>query len=517
MNQYDNFPTYVDNVWLYLRKSREDREAEERARREGKNETETLSRHRHALLELAHKYHHNITQILEEVISGEFISERPEIQRLLEAVDNGEVDAVWVMDIDRLGRGDMADQGAILRTFKDSCTLIMTPDKVYDLNNEMDEEWTEFKTFFARRELKMINKRLQRGRIASVKEGKYIGTRPPFGYDVNHELVLEPNQDADTMRMIFELYVNKGLGCGRIANYLNSIGIKSPMGKIWRSESVIALIRNPVYAGYICWRKLKQDKRKHSFRKRPESEWIKATGKHEALIDEVTYQRSVEIRSRRNHAPIPRNLKASSPLTSVIQCGKCGEKMVKRPYMKQQPHIICKNPTCPQRSTRLDIVESRVIKELQEWLSDYKLNMNEIASAIAPSHGPLTQYEKILTDINNQIKQLDVQRDNLHNLLERGIYDDATYIDRNKRLMTELNSLHTKQQTIEKELQKLLDAHDAKYNIIPLMTNVLDAYHATDDVAEKNKLLKSILEKAVYNKEKWQRGDQFELTLYPLI
>lgn len=76
------FPSDLDNVWIYLRKSREDREAEERARKEGRHEIETLSRHRRTLLELAQIHSHAITHILEEVVSGEFISERPEMIRL---------------------------------------------------------------------------------------------------------------------------------------------------------------------------------------------------------------------------------------------------------------------------------------------------------------------------------------------------------------------------------------------------------------------------------------------------
>ena len=53
------------------------------------------------------------------------------------------------MEIDRLGRGDMEDQGLILKTFKNANTLIVTPRKIYDLNDEFDEEYTEFEAFMA--------------------------------------------------------------------------------------------------------------------------------------------------------------------------------------------------------------------------------------------------------------------------------------------------------------------------------------------------------------------------------
>lgn len=70
-------------------------------------------------------------------------------------VEAGEYDAVLVMDIDRLGRGDMQEQGLILNAFRASDTKIITPSKTYDLNDESDELMTEIQTLFARQELNL--------------------------------------------------------------------------------------------------------------------------------------------------------------------------------------------------------------------------------------------------------------------------------------------------------------------------------------------------------------------------
>jgi site-specific DNA recombinase len=512
-----DFPDGIDNVWLYLRKSREDREAEERAKREGRDEIETLSRHRRALLTLAHTHHHNVVKVLEEVVSGEYISERPEMQRLLESVEEGLVQAVWVMDLDRLGRGDMADQGAILRAFKDSHTLILTPDKVYDLQDEMDEEWTEFKTFFARRELKMITKRMQRGRVASVQEGKYIGTTPPFGYDVTRELILTPNQDADTVRLIFDLYVNKHMGGNRIADYLNQMGIKSPQGKPWYGDMVLPILRNEVYAGYIVWRKMHQDKRKHKYRKREASEQVRAKGKHEPLVDEQTFELSVQIRARRSNSAAPKRYKVSSPLSGLVICGKCGKRMVRRPYSKQAPHLICPYPGCDNKSTRLSIVEDMVLNALEQWLRDYELTMEEVAAALAPQKAALANHERVLRTLDEEIHQVELQRDNLHDLLERGVYDTNTYLERNQKLHAKLAELQERRSAVEAERTRSERVQQARLDVIPRVRSVLHAYRASDSPEAKNNLLKTVLEKVVYVKERHQQGDDFELTLHPLV
>lgn len=137
------------NVCIYLRKSRADREAE--ARGEG----ETLARHERILLDLAKKRGYNVGAIYREVVSGETISARPVMQQLLQEVEAGKWDGVLVVEVERLARGDTIDQGVVSRAFQFSNTLIITPMKTYDPNNEFDEEYFEFGLFMSRREFKL--------------------------------------------------------------------------------------------------------------------------------------------------------------------------------------------------------------------------------------------------------------------------------------------------------------------------------------------------------------------------
>ena len=161
---------------MYLRKSRADKDYEN-------SSTEAiLNRHEKALLELAQNNNYKISQIFREVVSGETLSQRPEMQKLLAQVENNMYDGVLVMEVERLARGNSVDQGIIAQAFKYSNTLIITPTKVYDPQNEFDEEYFEFGLFMSRREYKTINRRLNAGRLASCKEGKFVGSITPYGY-----------------------------------------------------------------------------------------------------------------------------------------------------------------------------------------------------------------------------------------------------------------------------------------------------------------------------------------------
>ena len=230
-------------IALYLRKSRADEEME----RQGQGET--LSKHRKALLKFAKEREFNIIEIKEEIVSGESLFHRPKMLELLKEVESKLYEGVLVMDMQRLGRGDMQDQGLILKTFKDSGTKIITPQKTYDLSDDFDEEYSEFEAFMSRKELKMINRRMQGGRVRSVEDGNYIGTNPPIGYDIDfigRARTLKANAQAEIVRMIFDMYVG-GNGAGMVAESLNNLGYKTANGNEFTRSSVCFIIKNLVY------------------------------------------------------------------------------------------------------------------------------------------------------------------------------------------------------------------------------------------------------------------------------
>lgn len=161
---------------IYLRKSRADIELEKYSK------TDTLNRHRVILLNLAKAMgiDKEKIDIYEEVVSGETIKEREKMQELLDNVEMKKYKAVFVVEVSRLSRGDKIDQGEITKILKYTNTLVVTPDKTYDLSNEKDEELFEDELTNSSKELKVTKKRLNRGRNSSVLEGKYVASVPPY-------------------------------------------------------------------------------------------------------------------------------------------------------------------------------------------------------------------------------------------------------------------------------------------------------------------------------------------------
>lgn len=87
-----------ESYCAYLRKSRKDLEAESHG------QGETLARHEQILKELANDMGIKIEKYYKEIVSGETISSRPVIQKLLQDVENGMWNGVLVVEVERLAR-----------------------------------------------------------------------------------------------------------------------------------------------------------------------------------------------------------------------------------------------------------------------------------------------------------------------------------------------------------------------------------------------------------------------------
>lgn len=505
------------NIAIYLRKSRADLEAEKNG------EFETLDRHKSTLIKIAREKNLNIVEIKEELVSGESVVNRPKMKDLLNEVEKGFYDAVLVMDIDRLGRGNMQDQGLILDTFKESNTKIITPRKIYDLNNEFDEEYSEFEAFMARKELKLITRRMQRGRIKSIEEGKFIATNPPYGYKVeyknkNRYLVIDEDK-AKIVKIIYKMY-SEGNGANKIATYLNSFGYKTTTNRSFYDKLIRDIIKNKVYCGYVTWNTTKRKGTKSATNKK--DKWIVTKGIHEPIISEELWNKCNNIRSNRSISPSPNNI-ITNPLAGVVKCSLCGYTLVAKTSTTKQKdgsntytkYMVCTN--CLNRATKLDILESSILDILKEWLVEYTVDITSKDMTNKNDSNGVHNFKKMLFNLEKELLEFDLQNDNLHDLLERGIYDIDTYLDRSKKISDKIDSVNNSIKKIKRQINEEIKKENAKKNIIPQLEYLLENYFESD-AAEKNRLLKSVVDRVIYTKKHNKRDEyDYNIVLYPKL
>lgn len=490
-------------VYMYLRKSRADEE-----------EGITLDKHRELLLKFAAENKLTIMRIYEEIVSGESIIHRPEMIKLLKELELNPVDGVLCIDVDRLGRGNMQDQGLILETFKNTKTKIITLRKIYDLENEFDEEYSEFEAFMARKELKMINRRLQRGRVLSVQKGNYISTNPPYGYDIeytnNKRSLVINNEQANAVKLIFDLYINKGMGSTKIARYLNEHGIKPQRAEKWEASAVRFVLKNMVYIGKITWKKKNIKKSNIPGRKKvksnPPDEWIISDGNHEPIINEETFKKAQNIMNNKHHIPCSLVSKPRNPLAGLVYCSYCNRKMQVRPYRKMDDQLMCTNRGC-NKSSKVSIIEKRILQMLKDEIDKNKLN---VLPEDIPSDDFLIHSNNIIKACENELLKLNKQKNILHDLLEQGVYNIDTFMERSNAIQSKIDEM----EAILKKTQKEINGTDRKAVPFDTLEYFVDVYEAICDISEKNALLKKIIDRIEYRKEKNQRLDEFTLNVW---
>ncbi|AXN39797.1 recombinase family protein [Peribacillus butanolivorans] len=508
------------NIYLYLRKSRKDIEEEKKA--QGSGETyDTLQRHRQTLFAVAKKERHNIVAIYEEVVSGESVTERPRIQEMLRSVEAGSVDAVLVMDLDRLGRGDMLDQGLLDRAFRYSATKILTPTESYDPSSETWELVFGIKSLVAREELKAITRRMQRGRVASASEGKSISKIPPYGYLRDENLRLYPDVDtAWVVKKMFEM-MRDGHGRQAIAQELDRLGIKPPNKRreTWSPSSITAIIKNEVYIGTIIWGQVKYVKQNGKYQKKkvPRENWTIKENAHEPIVSPELFEAANLAHSGRWRPSTVTTKKLRNPMAGVLKCAVCGYSMLYQPRPKRPNDVVrCVQPGCKgvQKGSSINIVESYLL----DGLAKIAEQLEAQAEAEVPSNVDDISYKRLLIEKKTQeVSELDTQKSRLHDFLERGVYDIDTFMERQKNLTDRIDGVETEIRNLQREIQKDDLRNRSVDEYLPKLRDVINAYHRAD-IERKNALLKSVLESVTYlRKKEWTKQDEFVLQFNPIV
>lgn len=488
---------------MYLRKSRKDLEAE--ARGEG----ETLARHEAALNELASRYNLEISKTYREIESGETIAERPEMQKLLAGVQQGKWEGVFVHEVERLARGDSIDQGIVSQTFSATGTKIYTPGKIYDPTNEFDEEYFEFGLFMSRREYKTIRRRMLAGRIASVKEGKYMGKNDPFGYrrvklenEKGWSLEIVPEQ-AEVVRQIYQWTI-AGAGANTIAKRLHAMGLKTRVGAQWSPASVRQLLMNEIYCGYVTWghktSKKVVDGNTVTRKRTRTDDYIKIKGRHDPIVSEEIWEAAQRAARSRPAIKVRGDRQMRNPYQGMIYCAKCGHALQLATH-KRGGHtyysLFCPWHTCDNVSSQMEAIDDAVIASLRAWVVGYETE----AAAMETQQAQCAEIEFSLNALQREMQKVSEQLERAFEFVETGIYTPAQFADRQRVLTQKQTGLRAEIDAAEAGLQTLQMQLDLRDQILPRVEYVIDALQSAKTAQEKHDLIQTIISRITYQKD----------------
>ncbi len=503
----------LDEILEYLRKSQSDDPLF--------TVEEVLQKHEKVLDEWSERYFGGRVpekNKFREVVSGETIKERPEINKVLRLIESPKYKAVKIVEPQRLTRGDLEDIGRIMKIFKHTNTYIITPDRMYDLRDEYD--WNAFEAELKRGNdyLNYYKKIQERGRLISVSKGNYIGSVAPYGFekikvkDGKEECptLREKKEEADVVRLIFDLYVNKNMGCANICNYLDRMGIKPPVSEHWSPAALKDKLSNVHYIGKVKWnwRKTIDIVEDGEFIKtRPRAkigEYLIYEGRHEGIVSEELFNAAQEKQSR--NPRVKKEVKVRNAFSGIIYCN-CGRAMSYRPYKNKDgtqrcaPRLVCEGQKyCNNGSCLYEDIISRVTEALEQCIEDFEIRLKNDTGDSAKLHS------KLIKNLEKKMKNLQAK--------ELSQWEQQSHPDEFQRMPPHIfKQLNEK---VLKEKEEVQQALRKAYESIPepvdyeerihRFKNALEALKNPEtDAALQNRLLKACIDRIEYRKEKPER------------
>lgn len=494
---------FKERTAVYLRKSRMDPDSE--------SIDETLSRHMDTLIKFANRLEMHITGIYKEVVSGDGLFTRPEMVRLLQDIGQDKYTSVLCMEIDRLGRSSQKDSGIIFETFKEHEVFIVTPNKTYNLNDDIDEQSVEMQSFIARQELKSIKRRLRKGVEKSCEFGYHIA-EPPYGYRRvyvdKHPTLAICEEEAAVIRMVFDMYVNQGKGSYIISDELNRMGYHPRKSDHFSRNTIRFYLNNPTYIGKIVWNKRRHIRPKfvgdkHRKVSNSEDKWIVSDGIHPAIISQELFDEAQRIRMTRTHPPSNHGI-LKNPFAGLFYCKNCGEAIQRQFSSKSGNRLLCTNTGC-NRSIKTEYVEEYMLYMLQMALDECRADLQAQSSTDKQAEN----VRNIIDDLQKNKKAIAAQKANLHDLLEKGVYDADTFLERSNVLANRLKNIDASIQQQQEQLNKLCHMPPIK-EAEPIIRELLDNYNDIS-AAEKNAIFKRLFVRAEYLHTKEQKSNEFSL------
>lgn len=508
-NYIEELHLMPDEFLAYLRKSRSDDPL--------LTVEEVLSKHEAILDEWAEK---NIgAKIPEEnkfreVVSGETIADRVEIQKVLRLIESPKIKAILVVEVQRLSRGDLEDAGRLIKLLRYTNTLVVTPQKIYDLRDEYDRDMFERELKRGNEFLEYQKKIMQRGTLLSVSQGNYLGSVPPYGYDKvwvqegkrKCPTLAINEEQATVVRLIFDLYVNKDMGMQTICNRLDELGIKPPKGEFWSKATIKDSLCNVHYIGKVKWnwrKTLTVVEDSEIVKTRPKNkigEFLIYDGRHEAIISEELFNKAQE-KAGRNHRA-KGTTKVRNPFASLLYC-QCGYAMSYATYKSRDgvPRLVCRNQHhCNTGSCKFDEMVTIVADTLRQCIADFEIRLkNSNGDAMA-------MHEKLLKSLEKKMQALEAKE--LSQWEQQSHPDPSQRMPPhifkmlNEKLLKEKTELMEAMCNARKSMPEPVDYQEKIYRF----KDALDALNDPNvDTQKKNRLLKACIDKITYSRETPQR------------
>ena len=451
--------------------------------------------------------------------------ERPDLKRMIKAIERRQVNLVITKDLSRLGRNYL-QTGYLIEDFfpRNGVRYIAMNDGIDTLRENNDI--APFKNILNEMYSKDISKKVHSSYLLKAQKGEFTGCVAPFGYrkdpeDKNHLLVDE--ETAPIVRQIFR-WALEGHGPNFIRRRLEEQKVPCPTwwnrergirnvrtkwekqdpekGRyMWDFSVIKDILMNPVYAGAIASQKKDYRFKIGTIGEKKPQDWIVVEQRHEPLIDRKSFaivQDKLKSRQR------PRQNGETSLFAGLIKCGECGKSLTIRTTHAKHPQQIyaCKTygafgkTHCSQHRVEYDTLYRLVLNKIRECASAALMDGEAIAGKLtdtceAEQKGQREAWERSLAKDEERIEVLEKMVLRLYEDMMAGRISDTNFNLMLGRTQTEQAELKAR---VEEARKRLSDEAKIESDARQWIDAIQEYADITElDAATLNRLIKEIV------------------------
>jgi DNA invertase Pin-like site-specific DNA recombinase len=263
---------------------------------------------------------------VDEGISGTSVEKRAGFKRMIADAKNKKFDLLLTKEISRFARNTLDSIYYTRELKKCGVGVYFMNDNINTLDSDAELRLTIMSSI-AQEESRKISERAKWGQKRSMERGVVFGDKI-FGYHLKGGKLTVNEAEAKTVRLIFDLYVNSGMGATNISKELENRGIPTYSGNMrWTASTILKILRNEKYIGTLKQRKqITVDYLSHKTKRNEgEEEHIIVENNHTPLVDVEIFNKAQKELARRRKAAVYENVRYSNRYvwSSKIKCARC--------------------------------------------------------------------------------------------------------------------------------------------------------------------------------------------------
>lgn len=261
-----------------------------------------------------------------DTIRGEVADNRPEFLSMVEDGKSGKFDLIIAKEISRFARNTVDGLVYTRQLLRDGVGIYFHNDNICTIDTDSELRLTIMLSI-ATDEVRKLSERVKFGHKRAIEDGHVLGNNRIYGYQYDKCKLKILEDEAEMVRLIFDLYSTGNYSVKKIEDILYQKGYRSRAGTRIHHNTVSGILQNPKYKGYYCGNKVKiMDYRTKEQRFLPEEEWIMYKDESgdivPAIVDEELWNKCNEIFKERSNMVKTRehSFKTPSVFSGKIIC-----------------------------------------------------------------------------------------------------------------------------------------------------------------------------------------------------